>query len=126
MKQNKIVDKSTSFLDALNAFYAWFEQNGSGMVSPVLTAPDVPVPSVTAEDVRVFLAEVERVNSIKFLGMTITNNPSWTSHVDVTIKKAQQCLFFLRRLRKFSMSIKTLTNLYRCTIESILSRYKMA
>eukprot|EP00061_Rhincodon_typus_P004692 g23199.t1 len=65
--------------------------------------------------------EVERVKGIKFLGVTITNNLSWTSHADVTVKKAQQCLFFHRRLRKFHMSIRSLTNFYRCTIESILS-----
>ena len=37
------------------------------------------------------------------------------------VKKAQQRLFKLRRLKKFGLLTKTLTNLYRCTIESILS-----
>ena len=37
------------------------------------------------------------------------------------VKKAQQRLFNLRRLMKFVLSPKTLTNSYRCTIESILS-----
>ena len=36
------------------------------------------------------------------------------------VKKAQQCLFNLRRLKKFGFAPKTLTNFYRCTIESIL------
>ncbi|KAM9572505.1 uncharacterized protein ACWYII_005213 [Salvelinus alpinus] len=35
--------------------------------------------------------------------------------------KAQQRLFNLRRLKKFGLSPKALTNFYRCTIESILS-----
>eukprot|EP00061_Rhincodon_typus_P010870 g35477.t1 len=61
--------------------------------------------------------EVERMNSIKFLGVTITNDLSWTSHVDAIVKKAQQHLFSLRRLRKCGMSIRSLTNFYRCTIE---------
>eukprot|EP00061_Rhincodon_typus_P003778 g20940.t1 len=52
--------------------------------------------------------EVERVKS-KFLGVTITDDLSWTSHIDVTVKKAQQRLFFLRQLRKFVMSIRSLT-----------------
>eukprot|EP00061_Rhincodon_typus_P002227 g16944.t1 len=65
--------------------------------------------------------EVERVNSTKFLGVMITDNLSWTSHVDAIVKKAQQRLFFLRLLRKFDASIRSLTNFYRCTIESILS-----
>eukprot|EP00061_Rhincodon_typus_P016067 g44086.t1 len=37
------------------------------------------------------------------------------------VKKEQQRLFFLRRLRKFGMSRRTLTNFYSCTIESMLS-----
>ena len=36
-------------------------------------------------------------------------------------KKAQQHLFNLKRLKKCGLSPKTLTNFYRCTIESILS-----
>eukprot|EP00061_Rhincodon_typus_P003506 g20251.t1 len=60
--------------------------------------------------------EVERVKSIKFLRVTITDNLSWTSHVDATVKMTQQRLFFFRQLRKFGMSIRSLTNFYRCTI----------
>eukprot|EP00061_Rhincodon_typus_P005561 g25209.t1 len=65
--------------------------------------------------------EVERVKSIEFLGVTIANNLPWTSPVDTTVKKAQQRPFFLRQLRKFGMSVRLLTNFYRCTIESLLS-----
>eukprot|EP00061_Rhincodon_typus_P002958 g18913.t1 len=50
----------------------------------------------------------------------ITDNLSRTSHINATDKKVQQH-FFLRWLRKFDMSIRSLTNVYRCTIESILS-----
>jgi hypothetical protein len=32
----------------------------------------------------------------------------------------RQCLFNLRRLKKFGLSPKTLTSFYRCTTESIL------
>eukprot|EP00061_Rhincodon_typus_P003867 g21163.t1 len=70
--------------------------------------------------------EVERVKSTKFLRVMITDNLSWTSHVDATVMKAQRCLFFLRQLKKFGMSVRSLTNFYRCTIESILSGCIMA
>eukprot|EP00061_Rhincodon_typus_P011256 g36142.t1 len=66
--------------------------------------------------------EVERVKIIKFPSAMITDDLSWTSHVDATVKKIQQCLFFPRQLRKFAMSIRPLTNFHRYTIESILSR----
>ena len=36
------------------------------------------------------------------------------------VKKVQQLRFNLRRLRKCGLAPKTLTNVYRCTIESIL------
>eukprot|EP00061_Rhincodon_typus_P005904 g25982.t1 len=38
-------------------------------------------------------AEVEMFKTVKFLGVTITNNLSWTIHVGVTVKKAQNLLF---------------------------------
>ena len=65
--------------------------------------------------------EEEMLESFKFLGVQITNNLSWSLHTDAIVKKAHQCLYFLRRLRKFGMSTTTLINFYRCTIESILS-----
>ena len=64
---------------------------------------------------------VERVVSFKFLGIHFTDKLKWSTHTDSTVKKAQQHLFNLRRLKKFGLSSKTLTNFYRCTIESILS-----
>eukprot|EP00061_Rhincodon_typus_P014386 g41372.t1 len=59
----------------------------------------------------------------KFLGVTITNNLSWTTHVNETFKMAQQRLFFLRRLMKFGMTIRTLTKFNN---KSILSGCSMA
>lgn len=38
-----------------------------------------------------------------------------------TIKKSQQRQYFLRRLRKFGMPAKILSNFYRCTNESVLT-----
>ncbi|XP_036379236.1 olfactory receptor 1509-like [Megalops cyprinoides] len=39
----------------------------------------------------------------------------------VVMEAARQRLFFLRRLRRFGMDSRILTNFYRCTIESILT-----
>jgi hypothetical protein len=47
----------------------------------------------------------------------------WSTHTDSVVKKAQQRLFNLRRLKKFGLSPKTFTNFYRCTIERILSGF---
>jgi gmma-aminobutyric acid receptor subunit gamma len=65
-------------------------------------------------------AAMEKVESFKFLCVDITDNLKWSTHTDSVVKKAQQRLFNLRRLKKFGLSPKTLTHLYRCTIESIV------
>ena len=49
---------------------------------------------------------VERVVSFKFLGIHITDKLNWSTHTDSIVKKAQQCLFNLRRQKKFSLSPK--------------------
>ncbi|XP_059823893.1 probable RNA-directed DNA polymerase from transposon BS isoform X4 [Hypanus sabinus] len=63
-------------------------------------------------------AQLEQVKSFKFLGVNITNELTWSNQAESTAKKAHQCLYFLRKLKKFGLSPKTLTNFYRCTVES--------
>ncbi|XP_072329111.1 uncharacterized protein [Scyliorhinus torazame] len=77
--------------------------------------------STTHTPVCINGSEVEMVDSFRFLGITITNSLSWSTHVDATVRKAQQRLYFLRKVKKFGMSTSTFTNFYRCAIESILS-----
>ena len=64
---------------------------------------------------------MELVEHFRFLGVQITNNLHWSLNTDAIVMKAHQHLSFLRRPRKFGMSPTTLTNFYRCTIESTLS-----
>ena len=62
-----------------------------------------------------------RWKASKFLGVHITDKLKWTTHIDSVVTNVQQSLFNLRRLNTFGLSPKTLTNFYRCTIESALS-----
>lgn len=64
---------------------------------------------------------VEIVQSTKFLGVHLTENLTWSLNTSHTAKKAQQRLYFLRRLRKAHLPPPILTMFYRGTIESILS-----
>ena len=65
---------------------------------------------------------MERVKSFKFLAVHITDDLKWSLHTNSGVKKVQQLLFNLRRLKKFEIRrLNTLTKFYRCTIESILS-----
>ncbi|KAK3530554.1 hypothetical protein QTP86_027916 [Hemibagrus guttatus] len=63
-------------------------------------------------------AEVERVNDIKFLHLHITKDLTWTINTTYLVKKAQQRLFFLRKLKKAKVPSQLLVNFYRSTIES--------
>uniref|UniRef100_A0A3B3SI74 Reverse transcriptase domain-containing protein n=1 Tax=Paramormyrops kingsleyae TaxID=1676925 RepID=A0A3B3SI74_9TELE len=65
--------------------------------------------------------EVERVSSFKYLGIYICEDLTWTLNTTQLVKKAQQRLYFLRRLRKFGMSRKILSNFYSCIVESTLT-----
>ena len=56
---------------------------------------------------------VVRVVSFKFLGGHITDKLNWSTHTDSVVKKAQQHLFNLRRLKQFGLSPKAFTNFYR-------------
>ena len=66
-------------------------------------------------------APVERVTNFKYLGVTISEDLTWTTHIDTVVKKARQRLFFLRRLRKFRLNRRILRNFYTCTIESVMT-----
>ncbi len=66
-------------------------------------------------------ATVERVSSTKFLGVHITEDLSWTNNTAALAKKAQQCLYFLCKLRRARAPDSIMCTFYRGTIESILT-----
>ena len=66
-------------------------------------------------------AAVEQVESFKFLGVHITNKLTWSKYNKTVVKRAQQNIFLLRRLKRFGMGPQILKRFYSCTIESILT-----
>ncbi|KAI5094470.1 hypothetical protein C0J45_16194 [Silurus meridionalis] len=60
--------------------------------------------------------EVERVSSFNFLGVHISEDLSWHQNTSALVKKAQQCLYFLRSLKKANLSPGILKSFYRCII----------
>ncbi len=66
-------------------------------------------------------ATVERVSSTKFLGVHITEDLSWTNNTAALAKKAQQRLYFLRKLRRARAPAPIMCTFYSGTIESILT-----
>ncbi|XP_058241457.1 uncharacterized protein LOC131358028 isoform X2 [Hemibagrus wyckioides] len=64
---------------------------------------------------------VEIVKSTKFLGVHLAEDLTWSLNTSSITRKAQQRLYFLRRLRKAHLLPPILTTFYRGTIESILN-----
>ncbi len=65
---------------------------------------------------------VERVSSFKYLGVNISEDLTWTAHIQTQVKKARQRLYHLRQLRKFRVSPAILKTFYSGAIESVLSQ----
>ncbi|KAK3519736.1 hypothetical protein QTP70_003706 [Hemibagrus guttatus] len=63
---------------------------------------------------------VERVYSFQYLGVHITQDLSWSCHVNTLVKKARQCLYHLRRLKDFKLPSKVLKTFNTCSTENIL------
>ncbi len=66
-------------------------------------------------------SEVERVQSTKYLGIHLTDKLTNRDNTSAVIKKAQQRLHFLRRLKKVELPIPAMTLFYRGTVESLLT-----
>ncbi len=61
-------------------------------------------------------------SSFKYLGVNISEDLTWTTHIQTQVKKARQRLYHLRQLRKFRVSPAILKTFYSGTIESVLTQ----
>ncbi len=66
---------------------------------------------------------VERVSSFKYLGVNISEDLTWTTHIQTQVKKARQRLYHLQHLRKCRVSPVILKTFYSGVIESALTQY---
>lgn len=64
---------------------------------------------------------VMRVSSFKFLGVTVEEDLSWGSHIALAMRKAQQRLDYLRKLRSTCIPRPLMVNFYNCAISRILT-----
>ncbi|KAK1803223.1 hypothetical protein P4O66_021227 [Electrophorus voltai] len=58
-------------------------------------------------------SSVEIIKNTKFLGVHLAKNLTWTLNTSSITKKAQQCLYFLQKLRKAHLPSPILTTFYR-------------
>ncbi len=65
---------------------------------------------------------VKRVSSFKYLGVNISEDLTWTAHIQTQVKKARQRMYHLRQLRKFRVSPAILKTFYSGALESVLTQ----
>ena len=75
---------------------------------------EIPPPVVINEQI------VEIVDKYKYLGLVIDLKLNWSEHVNILLKRLNQRLYFLRRLRSFNFSSNSLKMFYLSIIESII------
>ena len=85
------------------------------MVVDFRTSPP-PLAPITLCD-----SPVDSVKHFRFLGTTISQDLKWELNISSLIKKAQQRMFFLRRLKQFQLPKAMMVNFYTAIIESILT-----
>ncbi len=64
---------------------------------------------------------VERVTEFKFLGVTVSEDLSWGTNTASVVGKAQQRLYYLRKLKSAKIPRQLMVNFYNCAISSVLS-----
>lgn len=66
----------------------------------------------------------ESVSESKSLGTHITKNLKWTINTSHLVKKSQQRLFFLRKLKKAKLTSQLLVNFFMSKPNSVDNEYK--
>ena len=64
---------------------------------------------------------VEVTTTYKYLGLTIDNKISWEDHVSTIIKKVNQRLYFIRKLKSFNVDTQIMETFYIMAIQSVIS-----
>ncbi|XP_052333458.1 uncharacterized protein LOC127911297 [Oncorhynchus keta] len=112
----------TTYREEVRALGEWCKENNFSLNVNKAKGADRGLQE-TAEGARPYPHLRDRSGEggkLKFLCVHITDDPKGSTHTDSEVKKVQQRLFNFRRLKKFVLAPKTLTNFYKCIIESIL------
>ena len=64
--------------------------------------------------------QIERVNSVKLLGINLNSDFSWKSHVEAITSKATQRIYFLKQLRRAGVPQSNLLHFYTGVIRPVL------
>ena len=72
-------------------------------------------------DLKINDEKVEKVDNFKYLGTVLDRGLKFKHHVDFIVKKANQRMYLIRKLKSFSVECPVLEMAYRSLVQSILS-----
>ena len=115
-------DRVSKMQEAVDSVSVWSEKNNM-QINPVKTV-DMLISfhrsKLEVENLVINGTEIRRVDSTKLLGLIISNDLSWTLHVDEICKKANKRLFYLISLRRAGLSKADLTTYYIHIVRPVL------
>lgn len=116
-------DETGMYFDCIDRFHQWCDTNFLDLnVSKTKEMIiDFSKNIFSGKPVYIENKKVEIVNEYKYLGITIDNKLKGSVHVSTVFKKANQRLYFLRKLKSLNIDNRILNLFYRSVIESVLS-----
>lgn len=64
---------------------------------------------------------VERVTQFRCLGVSVSEDLSWSTNITSVIGKAQRRIFYLRKLKSAKIPEQLMVNFYHCAVSGILA-----
>ena len=97
---DRITDDDETGFREVSDLAVWCQDNNLSLNVSMTKELNVDYRKQRAEHVAI---HIDGVESFKFLGVHITKELTWSTHTNKVVKKARQCLFPLRRLKRFGM-----------------------
>ena len=118
-------NEQTAYREEVRDLAVWCQDNNLSLNVIKTKELIVDYRKLSAEHIPILIdrAVMELVGGFKFLGVHITKELSWSTHINTVVNRARQRFFPLKRLTRFGMGPQILKESYSCTIESLLPGY---
>ena len=117
-----ISTSETNYFDSVRHFVNWCEENylqvNVSKTKEIIF--DFRRRKTQTTPLRINNELVQITDTYKYLGINIDQNLDWHAHTDALIKKMNQRLYFMRKLKSFKVSNNIIKLFYLSSIQSII------
>ena len=118
-----LTDDATEYVSEINRFVEWCD-NHNLMLNATKTKEMIidfrRNPSEDHSSISIHGETIERVHEYKYLGTIIDDKLKWNKNTHFICTKANQRMFFLRKMKKFHVDNTILLLFYKSVIQSVL------